>query len=99
MKVLLKKSHWTFCFPSEGHVMSIKERTVSFKSVFITLLCVYEKTRGGGGDEFASEKHMTFIGKFKHTTQEASNSIALLYYYSIIAFWETSISYEHVTFL
>ena len=32
------------------------------------------------GGEFALENHMTYIGKLKHTTQEASNSIALLYH-------------------
>ena len=32
------------------------------------------------GGEFALANHMTYIRKLKHTTQEASNSIALLYH-------------------
>ena len=36
------------------------------------------------GGEFALENHMTNIGKLKHTTQEASNSVALLYHYCFL---------------
>ena len=98
MKVPLKRSHWNGSpflkrfFPTEGHVM-VKQRSVFFKNL-LSLTCAFMKRQGGA---FAWENHMTYIGKLKHTIQEASLSNTILL--AIIAFWGTSISYEPVNFL
>lgn len=49
--------------------------------ILLKTTCAFMKRQEG---EFASENHMTHIGKLKHPTQEAINSIILLYHYCFL---------------